>query len=64
MEEYYVSFKEKRSIYVEAKFEVGSFKNAFPDIYYQIVIWDWGPFTIHIDTYFPDFVWEFYASCK
>ncbi|MCD9639248.1 hypothetical protein HAX54_023656, partial [Datura stramonium] len=33
MEEYYVDFKEKRSIHVEAQFDVDSFKNAFPDIY-------------------------------
>ncbi|MCD7466246.1 hypothetical protein HAX54_002788 [Datura stramonium] len=34
MEEYYASYKEKRSIHVENKFEVESFRNVFPDIYY------------------------------
>ncbi|MCD9559876.1 hypothetical protein HAX54_018203, partial [Datura stramonium] len=46
MEEYYVAFKEKRSIYAEAQFEVDFFKNAFPDMYDQIGMRDWGPFTI------------------
>ncbi|MCE3051847.1 hypothetical protein HAX54_050982 [Datura stramonium] len=40
MEDYYVSFKEKRSIHVEAQFEVESFKNSFLDIYDQIGMCD------------------------
>ncbi|MCD7464929.1 hypothetical protein HAX54_000230 [Datura stramonium] len=64
MEKYYVSFKEKRSIHTKAHFEVESFKNAFPDIYYQIGMRDWGPFTIYVDPYFSELVWEFYASYK
>ncbi|MCE3214900.1 hypothetical protein HAX54_000236 [Datura stramonium] len=62
MEEYYVAFKEKRSIYAEAQFEVDSLKNSFPDIHDQIRMRDWGPFTIPIDPYFSKLVWEFYAS--
>ncbi|MCD9644320.1 hypothetical protein HAX54_032505, partial [Datura stramonium] len=62
IEEYYVAFKEKRPIHEEAQFEVDSFKNAFPDIYNQIGMRDWGPFTIPVDPYFPEFEWEFYAS--
>ncbi|MCE0481319.1 hypothetical protein HAX54_038997 [Datura stramonium] len=64
MEKYYVSFKEKRSIHAEAQIEVESFKNSFPDIYYQIGMRDWGPLTIPGDPYFPEMLWEFYASYK
>ncbi|MCD7467731.1 hypothetical protein HAX54_005343 [Datura stramonium] len=64
MEEYYVSFKEKSSIYTETQFEVDSFKNDFLYIYYQIDMRDWGPFTILVDPYFPELVWEFYASYR
>ncbi|MCE2055769.1 hypothetical protein HAX54_043361 [Datura stramonium] len=64
LEEYYVAFKEKRSIHAEVQFEVESFKNAFPDICDQIGMRDWGPFTIPVDPYFPELVWEFYASYK
>ncbi|MCE0481531.1 hypothetical protein HAX54_039341 [Datura stramonium] len=64
MEEYYVSFKEKRSIHAETQFEVESFKNDFPDIYYQIGMWDWSPFIIPVDPYFLELVWEFYASYR
>ncbi|MCD9643258.1 hypothetical protein HAX54_030556 [Datura stramonium] len=35
MEAYYVSFKEKRSITIEARFEIESFKDDFLDIYEQ-----------------------------
>ncbi|MCD9643504.1 hypothetical protein HAX54_031070 [Datura stramonium] len=62
MEEYYVAFKEKRSIHDEAQFEVDYLKNSFQDIYDQIGMHDWGPFNIPIDPYFPELVWEFYAS--
>ncbi|MCD7448177.1 hypothetical protein HAX54_039133 [Datura stramonium] len=62
--DYYVSVKEKRSIYAETQFEVESFKDDFPDIYYQIGIWDWGPFTIPVGPYFPELVCEFYASYR
>ncbi|MCE3050256.1 hypothetical protein HAX54_046759 [Datura stramonium] len=55
-EEYYVAFKEKCSIRVEAQFEVDSCKNAFPDIYDQIGMRDWGPFTIPVDPYFLELV--------
>ncbi|MCD9641817.1 hypothetical protein HAX54_028262 [Datura stramonium] len=64
MEEYYVSFKEKRSIHAETQFEVKSFRNDFPDIYYQIDMRNWGPSTIPVDPYFSELVWEFYASYK
>ncbi|MCD9559482.1 hypothetical protein HAX54_017441 [Datura stramonium] len=62
MEAYYLSFKKNRSISAEAQFEVASFKDDFPDIYNQLDIHDWGPFTIPVGLYFPKFVWEFYAS--
>ncbi|MCD7457698.1 hypothetical protein HAX54_035905 [Datura stramonium] len=64
MEEYYVSFKEKRSIYAKAQFEVESLKSAFPDISNLIGMRDWGPYTIHVDPYFLELVWEFYVSYK
>ncbi|MCD9642639.1 hypothetical protein HAX54_029527 [Datura stramonium] len=64
MEAYYVSFKEKRSITVEAQFEVQSFKDDFRNIYNQINIWNWGQFTIPIGPCFPELVWEFYASYR
>ncbi|MCD7447418.1 hypothetical protein HAX54_029092 [Datura stramonium] len=64
MEAYYLSFKENRSITAEAQFEVASFKDDFPDIYNQIGIRDWGPFTIPMGPYFPELVWEFYASSR
>ncbi|MCE0481670.1 hypothetical protein HAX54_039600 [Datura stramonium] len=64
MEEFYVSFKGKRSIHAETQFEVESFRNDFPDIYYHIGMRDWGPFTIPIDPYSPGLVWEFYASYR
>ncbi|MCE2055729.1 hypothetical protein HAX54_043283, partial [Datura stramonium] len=51
MEAYYLSFKETLSITIEAQFEVDSFKNNFPDIYSQINIHDWEPFTIPVDPY-------------
>ncbi|MCD7460176.1 hypothetical protein HAX54_043002 [Datura stramonium] len=56
MEEYYTSFKEKRSIHAETQFDVESFKIDFSNIYYHIGMQDWGPFTIHIDPYFPELV--------
>ncbi|MCE0482425.1 hypothetical protein HAX54_041206 [Datura stramonium] len=61
MEEYYVSIKENRLIHAETQFEVESFGNDFPHIYYQIDMRDWGPLTIPVDHYFPELVWEFYA---
>ncbi|MCD9639009.1 hypothetical protein HAX54_023246 [Datura stramonium] len=64
MEEYYSSFKEKRVIHAEAQFDVSSFKIACSDIYYQIGTCNWGPFTILVDQYFPELVWEFYASYR
>ncbi|MCD9646392.1 hypothetical protein HAX54_036199 [Datura stramonium] len=41
-----VEIQENRSITIEALFEVASFKDDFPDIYNQIDIHDWDPFTI------------------
>ncbi|MCE2055657.1 hypothetical protein HAX54_043102 [Datura stramonium] len=64
METYYISFREKWSIKVEARFEINSFKVDFPDIYDQFQIRDWEPFTMPLDPYFSKLVWEFYASCK
>ncbi|MCD9559717.1 hypothetical protein HAX54_017889 [Datura stramonium] len=64
MGKYYVAFKEKRSIHAEAQFEVDSFKNAFPNIYDQIGMRNWDPFTIPVDPYFLELVWEFYASYR
>ncbi|MCE0482039.1 hypothetical protein HAX54_040373 [Datura stramonium] len=64
IEEYYMTFKEKRSIHAETQFEVEPFKTDFANIYYQIGMRDWGPFTILVDPYFPKLVWEFYASYK
>ncbi|MCD7465974.1 hypothetical protein HAX54_002262 [Datura stramonium] len=64
MEEYYLSFKKRHVIHAEAQFDVNSFRIAFPDIYQQIGLQDWGPFTIPVDLYFPELVWEFYASYK
>ncbi|MCD7452514.1 hypothetical protein HAX54_017201 [Datura stramonium] len=54
MEAYYLYFKENRSIIVEAQFKVASFKHYFLDIYNQIGIRDWGPFTIPMGPYFPE----------
>ncbi|MCE3215579.1 hypothetical protein HAX54_002860 [Datura stramonium] len=56
MEAYYLSFKENRSITAKAQFEVASFNDDFPDIYNQIDIRDWGPFTIPVGPYFPELV--------
>ncbi|MCE0480864.1 hypothetical protein HAX54_038055 [Datura stramonium] len=64
MEEYYIAFKEKRSIHAEAQFEVDTFKKAFLDIYDQIGVHDWGSFTISVDPYFPELLWEFYSSYR
>ncbi|MCD9637579.1 hypothetical protein HAX54_020948 [Datura stramonium] len=64
MEEYYSAFKEKLIIHTEAQFDAEYFNTACPDIYYQIGMHDWGPFTIPIDLYFPKLVWEFYASYR
>ncbi|MCD9558997.1 hypothetical protein HAX54_016711, partial [Datura stramonium] len=64
MEEFYITFKEKKGIPVEAQFDAESFKATCPDIYHQIRMRDWGPFTIPIDPYFPELVWEFYASFR
>ncbi|MCD9644953.1 hypothetical protein HAX54_033499 [Datura stramonium] len=64
MEEYYLAFKKSRVIHAEAQFDVNSFRIAFPDIYQQIGLRDWGPFTIPVDPYFLELVWEFYASYR
>ncbi|MCD7466151.1 hypothetical protein HAX54_002575 [Datura stramonium] len=48
----------------EARFEVDSFKDDFPNIYNQFQIRDWEPFTIPLDPYFPELVREFYASYR
>ncbi|MCD7465483.1 hypothetical protein HAX54_001405, partial [Datura stramonium] len=64
MGQHYVSFKEKRSIHAEAEVEVESFKTTFPNIYYQIGMRYWGPFTILVDPYFPELVWDFYATYR
>ncbi|MCD9642566.1 hypothetical protein HAX54_029439, partial [Datura stramonium] len=64
MEAYYMSFKEKRSITTEAQLEVESFKDDFPNIYNQIDIRDWGPFTITIGPYYTMLVLEFYSSYR
>ncbi|MCD9646826.1 hypothetical protein HAX54_037022, partial [Datura stramonium] len=52
MEKFYITFKEKRIIHAEAQFDAESFKTACPDIYHQIGMRDWGPFTIPVDPYF------------
>ncbi|MCE3052015.1 hypothetical protein HAX54_051414, partial [Datura stramonium] len=62
MEKYNIDFKEKRVIHAKAQFDAESFKAACLDIYNQIGTRDWGPFTIPVDLYFPELVWEFYAS--
>ncbi|MCD9646540.1 hypothetical protein HAX54_036459 [Datura stramonium] len=54
MEEYCISFKEKRVIHAEAQIDAESFKTACPDIYYQIGMRDWVPFTIPVYPYFPE----------
>ncbi|MCE3216541.1 hypothetical protein HAX54_006841 [Datura stramonium] len=64
MEEYYISFKEKHIIHAEAQFDAKYFKTACPNISYKIGMRDWGPFTIPVDPYFPELVWEFYASYR
>ncbi|MCD7470933.1 hypothetical protein HAX54_011171 [Datura stramonium] len=64
MKEFYIAFKEKRVIHAEAQFDVESFKTACPDIYYQIGMRYWGPFTILVDPYLTKLVWEFYASYR
>ncbi|MCD7463877.1 hypothetical protein HAX54_051624 [Datura stramonium] len=64
MEEFYIAFKEKRVIHAEAQFDAESFKMACPDIYHQIGTRDWGPFTIIVDPYLLELVWEFYASYR
>ncbi|MCE3051747.1 hypothetical protein HAX54_050697, partial [Datura stramonium] len=46
------NFQGKCVIYAETQFDAESFKNACPDIYHQIEMLDWGPFTIPIDPYF------------
>ncbi|MCD9645922.1 hypothetical protein HAX54_035327 [Datura stramonium] len=53
-----------RSITVEARFEVNSFKDDFSNIYDQFQIRDWKPFTIPLDPYFLVLVREFYASYR
>ncbi|MCE3050841.1 hypothetical protein HAX54_048280 [Datura stramonium] len=64
MEEFYIAFKEKHVIHAEAQFDAESFKTAYPDIYHQIGMRDWGPFTLPVDPYLPELVWEFYASYR
>ncbi|MCD9640258.1 hypothetical protein HAX54_025459, partial [Datura stramonium] len=64
VEDYYISFKENPFIHAEAQFDVESFKNACPDIYYQIGMCDLGLFTILVDPYLPELVWEYYASYR
>ncbi|MCD9645775.1 hypothetical protein HAX54_034975, partial [Datura stramonium] len=64
MKNYYVQFKEKRSINAEARFEVDSFTDDFLDIYDQFQILNWEPFTMPLDPYIPELVWEFYASYR
>ncbi|MCD9638308.1 hypothetical protein HAX54_022183 [Datura stramonium] len=64
MEEFYLAFKEKRVIHAEAQFDIESFKTACPYIYHQTGTRDWGPFTIPVDLYLPELVWEFYASYR
>ncbi|MCE3050375.1 hypothetical protein HAX54_047075, partial [Datura stramonium] len=62
VEDFYGTFKEKCVIHTEAEFDVESFKTICLDIYQQIGMRDWGPFTIPVDPYFLELVWEFYAS--
>ncbi|MCD7462783.1 hypothetical protein HAX54_049357 [Datura stramonium] len=64
MEEVYIAFKEKCVIHAEAQFDEESFKTACPDIYHHISTCNWGPFTIPVDPYLPELVWEFYASYR
>ncbi|MCE3051611.1 hypothetical protein HAX54_050331, partial [Datura stramonium] len=64
MEEYYISFKEKHIIHAKAQFDVEFFKTTCPNIYHLVGTRDWCPFTIPVDPYFPELVWEFYASYR
>ncbi|MCD9638959.1 hypothetical protein HAX54_023182 [Datura stramonium] len=64
MEEFYIAFKEKPVIYAEAQFDAESFKTAYPDIYHQIGTRDWSPFTLPVDPYLLEMVWEFYTSYR
>ncbi|MCD9559741.1 hypothetical protein HAX54_017974 [Datura stramonium] len=64
MEEFYMAFKEKHVIHAEAQFDAESFKITCLDIYHQIGTCDCGPFTIPVDPYLPELVWEFYASYR
>ncbi|MCE5166038.1 hypothetical protein HAX54_014256, partial [Datura stramonium] len=41
IEAFYLSFKEKRAIIEEARFNIDSFRADFPDINRQYEIWDW-----------------------
>ncbi|MCD7473170.1 hypothetical protein HAX54_014823 [Datura stramonium] len=64
MDDFYIAFKEKCVIHAEARFDVDSFKTAYPDIYHQIGMRDWGSFTLPVDLYLPEIVWEFDASYR
>ncbi|MCD7472290.1 hypothetical protein HAX54_013354, partial [Datura stramonium] len=54
MEAYYLSFKERQAITIEARFDVNSFKADFPDIHNQFHIQNWEPFTMPLDPCFSE----------
>ncbi|MCE0482532.1 hypothetical protein HAX54_041361 [Datura stramonium] len=64
MEDFHRTFKEKCIIHAKAQFDVESLKTVCPNIYHQIAMRDWGPFTIPVDPYFSEILWEFYASYR
>ncbi|MCE0482122.1 hypothetical protein HAX54_040524 [Datura stramonium] len=64
MEDFYITFKKKCVIHAKSQFDAESFKSACPDIYHRVGMRDWSPFTIPIDPYFSELVWEFYASYR
>ncbi|MCE2055861.1 hypothetical protein HAX54_043575, partial [Datura stramonium] len=64
MEAYYISFKERRPITEEARFNIDYFKADFSNIAEQFQICDWESFTIPLDPYFSELVRESYASYR
>ncbi|MCE3050560.1 hypothetical protein HAX54_047520 [Datura stramonium] len=62
VEDYYLSFQEKRTITNEVWFDVNFFKENIPNTTNQFHIWDWDPSTEVPSPYFSKFVREFYAS--
>ncbi|MCD9560091.1 hypothetical protein HAX54_018533 [Datura stramonium] len=64
MGDFYITFNEKCVIRAEAQFDEESFQTICPDIYNHIGMRDWGQFTLPVDPYFPELVWELYASYR